>query len=611
MAIEKSEFVKYASLGHPLDLLPEDTFEQLAAEVERLDVSAGSTIYEIGSPVKGLYLIVSGSIKIISPSGEVLSQLASGAAFGERGLLRDGIAPNQSVAEEDSAFYLLPKAAFERLIEQFPGFRDYFTPPTSFLAPTDDDKTLFSTSLEELMSKEPISVSPDMSAREAAQLLEEKRFSCVPVTGDEGLIGILTTTDLASRIVAAGRSGDLPVGEVMTPNPFTLAPDALGYDALLAMFERGIGHLPIVASGKLVGILTLTDLVRRQALADVFLITEIKRGNSLDGLAASVAKVPQMLVQLNGAGVESQKIGRVITSVTDALTLRLIDMAVAEFGEAPVPWLWLACGSQGRREQTGVSDQDNCLILSDDYDAELHGDYFKKFAQFVSDGLDRCGYFYCPGDMMATNDRWRQPLSRWREYFQGWIAQPDPMAQMLASVMFDLRPIAGDETLFEGLVEDTLSSARANSIFRAHMISNSIKHSPALGMFGGFSLGRKGEHKDRLDLKHGGVVPIVDLARVYALQAGIKSVNTLNRLQESIRRDTVSKSGGRDLIDAYCLINDVRLDHQARQIRAGVKPDNFMSPSSLSELERNHLRDAFVVVKTMQSALAQLKGGLS
>ncbi|MGI9437094.1 MAG: putative nucleotidyltransferase substrate binding domain-containing protein, partial [Geminicoccaceae bacterium] len=292
----------------------------------------------------------------------------------------------------------------------------------------------------------------------------------------------------------------------------------------------------------------------------------------------------------------------------DALTRRLLEMAEGELGPPPVPYLWLACGSQGRQEQTGVSDQDNCLFLDDGYQPKEHKSYFERLARAVSDGLDACGYYHCPGDMMATNPRWCQPVSIWRHYFRGWIAEPDPMAQMLASVMFDLRPISGTSVLFEGVQADTLKRARKNSIFRAHMISNSLKHTPPLGLFRGFALIRRGEHKDTLDLKLNGVVPIVDLARVYALEAGIDKVNTRERLLFAREAGSVSESGFRDILDAYDLIAITRLRHQANQVRVGEKPDNFVLPSVLSDLERNHLRGAFLVVKTLQSALAHGRG---
>jgi len=212
--------------------------------------------------------------------------------------------------------------------------------------------------------------------------------------------------------------------------------------------------------------------------------------------------------------------------------------------------------------------------------------------------------------MMATNPRWRQPRRVWQEYFKGWIAQPDNEAQMLASVMFDLRPIAGDESLFEDMQAETLRMARKNSIFVAHMISNSLKHTPPLNLFRGFALIRSGEHKNMVDLKHSGVVPVVDLGRIYALQGGFEAVNTLDRIEEARERGVISQSGAHDLLDAYELIAETRLRHQAMQIRNGESPDNFMAPGELSELERNHLRDAFMVIKTMQSAVGQGKGAL-
>ena len=182
-----------------------------------------------------------------------------------------------------------------------------------------------------------------------------------------------------------------------------------------------------------------------------------------------------------------------------------------------MPYLWAACGSQGRREQTGVSDQDNCLILDDAFRPEAHDAYFADLAKYVSDGLDTCGFFYCPGDMMATNPRWRQPRRVWRDYFARWIRQPDNEAQMLASVMFDLRPISGDFALFENLEHEVLAKAKKNSIFVAHMISNSLKHTVPLGFFRGFTLIRSGENRNTIDLKASGVVPVVDLGRIYAL----------------------------------------------------------------------------------------------
>lgn len=212
---------------------------------------------------------------------------------------------------------------------------------------------------------------------------------------------------------------------------------------------------------------------------------------------------------------------------------------------------------------------------------------------------------------MATNPRWCQPVKVWKKYFKGWINKPDPEAQMLASVMFDLRPIGGHEALFEDLQESTLKAASKNSIFVAHMISNSLKHTPPLGLLRGFATIRSGEHKHQIDMKANGVVPIVDLGRVYSLQGRLTAVNTRARLEAAEDSGVLSKSGARDLLDAYDLIAETRLWHQANLVKNDSAPNNYLAPSELSDFERSHLRDAFVVVKSLQSAIGHGRGMLS
>ncbi|HRY24155.1 MAG: cyclic nucleotide-binding/CBS domain-containing protein [Geminicoccaceae bacterium] len=593
---------------HPFDLLPPEALDGLVAGGEIVTFGQGDVLYEKGEPVTRFTIVLEGAIDVLSPDGELLNRFSPGEGIGARGMLRDGSGPNRAVAGAETRALALPKAFFLELLATYPDFAHFFerlrdTADRKPIFAADTADSLITNQLGDIMTRSPVSVAPTATVQAAAALMRDRGISCLPVADAKGLVGLLTTSDITGRVVARGLSAETPVAEVMTAEPLALPPEALVFDALLLMGERHIGHLPIVDKGELVGILTRTNLIRRQSISVAFLIGDINEATEIARLATVIADVPVFLAQLVGAGVEAFKVGQLVTSITDALTRRLLVLAEARLGPAPVPWLWLACGSQGRREQTGFSDQDNCLILDDAYASEAHEAYFAELARFVSDGLDACGYYYCPGDMMATNPRWRVPLRRWREYFRGWIAQPDPMAQMLSSVMFDLRPIAGETALFAGLQRETLEAARKNSIFRAHMIANSLKHAPPLSLFQGFALIRSGEHRNTLDLKLSGVVPIVDLARVYALDGGIEEVNTRERLIAARAAGSLSEAGAGDLVDAYDLISRIRLEHQARQVRDGNRPDNFMAPASLSALERRYLKDAFGVVKSMQAAL--------
>ena len=607
MTTDADDFRAFAAHHLPLSLLSSTELNRVAEQAKPLRKKAGERIHGNDQALAGLYVIQSGMVEIVSSEDESLLWLAAGDCFGVRGYFRGGKTQNNADAVDDCLIFLVPLVLFEQLLETNDGFKEFFDPKAA-TPDADNRDPLASTPIQDLMTPDPVTVRPEQTVKKAAEIMRKRDISCLPVVADDRLVGLVTSGDLVDRVLALGHGNDMTIDQVMTVDPFTLGPRALGFDALLAMTERSIGHLPIVHKKKLVGIVTASNLIRRQSMSPVFLVADIQKASSLKKLPGVVERLPDLLVQLVTSGLQAHDVGRLITGVADALTRRLIQLAEDELGPPPVPYLWLACGSQGRHEQTGVSDQDNCLFLDDDFDPKAHGDYFEKLARFVSDGLDACGYYYCPGDMMATNPRWRQPVEVWRDYFAGWIREPDPMAQMLSSVMFDLRPIAGKKGLFKGVNAKTLKKARKNSIFRAHMVSNSLKHTPPLSLFRGFSLIRSGEHKDTIDLKLNGVVPIVDLARVFALEGAVEQVNTRERLLLAHEAGTISQSGTRDLVDAYDLISTLRLRHQADQIRAGKKPDNFLTPNQLSDLERSHLRDAFAVVKTMQSALAHRRG---
>ena len=584
---------------HPYDSLDDTALADLARRFEQREVDAGTQIYALNEPLDGLYLLQSGEVEVRDANDAPVSLLGPRNSFGERGLLRDGKAVTSAKAVRDSRLLVLPQADFHAMIADNAAARRFFDRTGRQRRDSDD---LGTSRVSELMAGAPVTCSPDTPVRAAAGLMAERGISSLCVLDGDRLAGIVTVRDLTNKVVARDLSHDTPVREVMTADPLHLSPRAIGSDVLHAMQERGIGHVPIVEDGALLGIVTQTDLMRFQALSSATLVREVATADSAAEMVPVTAQIPQLLAQLVSLGHRHETVTRLITDIADAATRRLLTLAEHELGPPPARYLWLACGSQGRQEQTGVSDQDNCLMLEDGVrDQDMA--YFDKLARFVSDGLHTIGYVYCPGDMMATNPRWRQPVKVWRSYFRDWIETPNPEAQMLASVMFDLRPIGGAFELFEGMHGETLKRASKNSIFVAHMASNALKHTPPLGMLRGFATIRSGEHKKQLDLKHSGVVPVVDLARIYALQGRLKPVNTRARLEAAGEAKLLSQQGADDLLAAYDTIAETRLRHQARRVEQGEAPDNYMAPEALPHLERSHLRDAFVVVKGLQSSL--------
>lgn len=464
---------------------------------------------------------------------------------------------------------------------------------------------LMTRSVGSLLRRAPVTVAPTATILQTAQTMRDQRVSSVLLLEGDALFGLVTDRDLRNRAIAAGLDTATPVIDIATLAPLTVDIAAPAFDALLLMARHNIHHVPVLDGQRVAGMITATDLTEQHSTSPVYLAGEIHEQTTLDGLLAAASKVGALQRHLAAANASAYATGHLVTAITDAITSRLLQLAEIELGPAPVDYAWVAAGSQARNEQTAKSDQDNCLILDDRCDEAAHGAYFKALASFVNDGLHACGYVYCPGEMMARTDTWRQPRRRWAEYFRRWTDEPEPMALMLTCVFFDQRAIAGRAALLDDLRRDVLRATRDNRLFLAYMVGNALKHRPPLSLFGGISTVHHGELRDAVDLKHSGIVPIVDLARIYALAGGHDAVNTHDRLVVAAQSQEISERGAHDLRDALEFMATLRIRHQAQQIAAGRPADNILSLSELSNFERSQLKDAFGVVQTLQSVLAQ------
>ena len=244
---------------HPYDSLPQDELARVAASFSRRDVPAGHSVYSAGQPLDGLYLVKRGAVEVTDVNGATVSVLAPRNSFGERGLTRDGLAVTTARATEDAVILVLPVAEWRRLIAGSPAFERYFNRSRPAESRGNDLSTL---KVADLMARDPVTVAPGATVAEAARLMRDNKISSLAVTRDEVLLGILTTRDLTARVLAEGLGSDTPVAQIMTADPLALSPDALGSDILHTMLERRIGHVPVVRDGKLRGIVTQTDLTR-------------------------------------------------------------------------------------------------------------------------------------------------------------------------------------------------------------------------------------------------------------------------------------------------------------------------------------------------------------
>lgn len=608
----------------PIDVLSRHRVFGLLAEAERAALadqsewatfSTGATVLAKGQMQDRLALIVSGAVDLEDPDLEWTVRLLAGEWFGA------GVTPThqqaiwQAVAAAETRLFLLPAGAVAALCQAHPQLAVFFPSlPTIERAapsthPAGDGQSpalnLLAMPIRTLLKREPITLPPTTPIRAAAELMRDLGVSSVLLVEQDHLFGLITDCDLRNRVVAQGLDIDRPVADIATLAPLALDANSPAFEALLLMARHNVHHVPVMDGQRIVGMITASDLTEQHSTSAVYLAGEIYKQTTVEGLVRISARIKLLQQHLAAADASAYSTGHIITAIADALTTRLIHLAEAQLGPAPIDYVWVAAGSQARSEQTAKSDQDNCMILDDSYDEATHGAYFRAFSRFVCDGLAACGYIHCPGEMMAMTDAWRQPRNRWAQYFNQWINEPDPRALMLTCVFFDQRAIYGKAELLDSLRREVLQRTQDNSLFLVYMASNALKHRPPLGLFGSITLIRAGENARTVDLKHSGIVPIVDLARVYALAGALEAVNTHDRLEQAAKNGELSEQSMRDLRDALEFLGKLRIAHQARQTARGQAPDNFLALEELSNFERGHLKEAFLVVQTLQGVLGQ------
>lgn len=613
MADELVEIRHFLEQLPPFDLLESNILDDVINHIEIIYLREGSQLPPPESPSNSLYIVRRGALTYLGQDRALLGK------YGEGDLctvfINDNDANIQVSTDEDSLLYLIPQAVIEPLIMQDADVQAYFSKTASErlnhrMNKAHDDAVISSSLMNNPVSDffhSPVAtVGADQTIQTVAQKMTELDFSCLVVTNqDDMAVGIVTDKDIRRRCVAQGVPSDLPVSKIMTTSLLTLEANANAFDALAMMTSRKIHHLPITQHGQVIGMLTITDLMHYAEQNAINITRQIRKATDLDELGQISRLLPKLQERMTKLGHSANHISRSMSAITNAITIKLIELAETLFGQAPVNYAWLAAGSQARGEQLAYSDQDNALIIERALN-EQEDAWFSKFAHYVCDGLALCGFVHCPGQVMVSNEKWRQPQQVWHKYFQQWITTPEPKALMHSSIFFDLTTVYGDSQLLESVRQKMLAQTQKSSLFIAHLSKNALQLKPPLGFFRDFVLVQNGDNKSSLDLKHNGIAPIVDLARIYALSEGVDEVSTLARLKKVGGTKSLSQGEADNLIDAFEFLTLLKVEHQARLMSENKPIDNFIQPKMLSRLEREHLKDAFKVIKALQDNRQQV-----
>jgi PAS domain S-box-containing protein len=453
------------------------------------------------------------------------------------------------------------------------------------------------------------------TVRRTASIMTKNRTGAVLVTGPDGdVMGIVTDHDFRERVVVENLEPTTTIRSVMTAPVESISAEAPVYEALLKMQERNVEFLAVSDdSGKVFGLIGLRDLLQYQQSSSVIITDSIGRARSLDDIAEAHDRLPDLVKAVVDSTADTRYVNRIVSGVSDAVVQRLLAMGMEKLGPAPVQFAFLALGSEGREEQTLLTDQDNALLYEDPpaEKAAETAEYFLSLGTAVSDWLNDAGYSYCDGGVMAKNPRWNLSRSAWRQQFAHWIHNADPQELLELNMLFDFRCVAGQTHLARELRTWVFDEMESYPLFFIHFAQNALLYKPPVGLFGNIQTTSSEEGTKTISLKEA-LLPVVNFSRLYALRHRIDSTNTLDRMAELRERGVISRETYEEIVPDYEMLMRIRLRRQAVAIMENRKPTNLVSTSDLTSAEEARLKRLFALATDLRKKMSyDFLGGIA
>jgi CBS domain-containing protein len=607
----------------PFQFLDLGELRRVAGEVSMEFYPLDMTILkQNGPPSDSLRVIKQGAVKVImeGEGGEeiVTEYKGEGDNFGFLSMIGKERQRNTVKAVEDTLCYIIPKDRVQRLLLSSPPFSEYFMAYLSRyvdrtsreirrLSPLHgtSDRLLFTTRVGDIAI--PLATVPGAtSIQEAAQVMTQHKISSLVILNENNLpAAIVTDRDLREKVVAKGRKISDPVRNISTLSLIRADGRDTCFEALMKMIQYNIHHLLVVEEGALKGIVTNHDLMLLQGTSPVSFAKDILLQESVEGLAPLVRKTFTLIGLLLKEDTQFFPLSSIMTEIHDRLLRKVLEIGERKLGPPPLPYCWVVLGSEGRREQIFKTDQDNALIYSDPgtpgEEIEAAG-YFSVLSNWVRDSLMTMGVPACPQGYMASNPRWCQPFRTWRDLFGNWIVRHDVENTSVAAKFFDSRPLFGKFMLFQGIRNQItpwiLEDGRQ---FLRDLVRSAVRIPPPVGFVRNQVVEKDGTELRRLNVKERGILPLVDLVRVFSLSCGLPETSTLGRIRGLKGKDPTFLKMEGEITHAFEFLMLLNVHHQYEQIRTGIPPDSLLDPAQLSNLDKKTLREAFLLIARLQN----------
>ena len=617
----------------PFDALTYDQLLTISSQVKVIYIEPENYVFKQGEAVKDEFFIVKDGAIGVYREHKLVDQCDEGDIFGLRALIRKDQYFLDAKAIEESIVYSISSTLLQEIIISNPKANQFII--ASFATNTrnpysDEDKgTLFANveflkpdnsdfteAQSAVYSKNPIVCNTTTTIKDASLTMKSNRVGSIVITEQNKPIGIITDKDLRNKIATGMHSIDEPVTAIMSSPVISFPPTITVAEAQIATLKHHISHLCITEDGtsqsKLIGMLSEHDIIVIHGNNPAVLIKEIKRAKTAENLKYIREKAQNLLKNYLEQGIPMVFTSNIISAINDAVTKQIIKLSISELGQdPPTKFSWLALGSQGRKEQLLMTDQDNALVFKDknlsEDQIEQARTYFLKLANLINTKLHTVGFAYCPANMMAKNPDWCLSLTEWKAKFNDWITNPTKEKILLCNIFFDYDLVYGSHKLVDKMSKSIFTSIENYQIFLNFLGLNALKNPPPLSFFRNFLVEDSGEHKDQFDIKKRAIMPLVDAARLLVLSHNVKEFNSTIARYKKLKE---IEPQNEDLYDSCINAFKILLRYRANQGLKHNDSGRFVDVHSLSKADRLKLKGCFKPVKDIQS-LVQVRFQLS
>ncbi|MBN8642714.1 MAG: CBS domain-containing protein [Flavobacteriales bacterium] len=609
----------------PFNFLSYDDLIKITQTIRVINLEKHKTLFQINDVLHdSFYVVASGAVHltVISDADEsLLNKCYPGDIFGLRPFFAKNNYQMTAKAREESILYAIPIETFKPYVAQNPEVLNFLLESFATNSKNPADKynnklisdnvvsdtqsdTLYFQSLN--YSKTPVKVTASTKIKEVATLMTENLINSALISDNNQPIGIVTDTDFRTKVATGKVDIIQPISSIMASPVVTVSENISVAEAQLIMLKHGVTHLCVTFDGTdksdIKGVISEHDLVVAQASNPGILLKEIKRSQSSKDLKQVRDKLSEIVQTSLEKNIPLTHINSISGEITLAIVKRAVELAILDLGSPPARFAWLSIGSQGRKEQILLTDQDSILVF-EDVAADKYRDvkdYFIKLAKKATSTLEKVGYSNCPQNHMASNLLWCKSLSDWIKQYNNWMNTPGEVSNEISSVFFDYDLAFGEQQLEDAITETIFRNVKNNALFFDYLGNDALKKPAPLNFFKKFNLEEEGEFKGKFDIKNRAIMPLIDGARIMTLSLTVRGINnTYLRFKQLAISDPKHAEVYLNCAEAFLTLSKFRTVN-------GIKNDTdgqYISIEELSKSDKEKLKNAFAPMEDLEELI--------